>query len=417
MSRKLAPLAVLTTAVLLALGTTGPVNGDTTTLALGDPDLPETRTSEILADGVTLTRIVRGDRPARRRSIGTTTRGPWRINVLTVDPTVATGQLRSTYGPDLGHTEKVRDLVAYSGALFGVNASYFTFGADPVYPGNPVGVGVYDGTLLSEPEPAAKAEIALLVDSRTNSIALDKLTWQGSVAHPVTGLTLTLDHLNKPPVVPSGCRTLRRPTKCPDEGDIALFSPRFSVQTPAGKGVEVVLGRRGCAVRQRLERGTVLKPWQSSLQGTGRETRRLLKITADRACPTITSVLSDSLGQPVETGPWLSAMTGRFRLTMAGRKIAHRGPEAFFRRHPRTIVGRTDTGSVVIATIDGGRTTSVGATLVEASSVAQGLGMVDSVNLDGGGSTTMVVNGALVNAPSGSGERAVGDALVYVPGP
>ena len=417
MSRTLAPLAVLTTTVLLALGTTGPVAGDAATLPIGDPDLPETRTSEVLADGVGLTRIVRGDRPARKRKIATTTRGPWRVNVLTIDPTVATGQLKSTYGPDLGHTEKVRDLVAYTGALFGVNASYFTFGADPVYPGNPVGVGIYGGALLSEPEPTAPAEIALLVDARTNSISLDKLTWQGSVAQPATGLALPLDHLNEPPVVPSACRKLRKPTKCREEGDIALLSPRFSAQTPAGKGVEVVLGRRGCAVRQKLVRGSLLKPWQSSLQGTGRETRRLLKITADRACPTITSVLSDSLGQPVGTGPWLSAMTGRFRLTVGGRRILHRGPEAFFARHARTIVGRTDTGAVVIATIDGGRTTSVGATLVEASAVAQGLGMVDSVNLDGGGSTTMVVNGALANSPSGSGERSVGDALVYVPGP
>jgi exopolysaccharide biosynthesis protein len=413
----MAPLAVLTTTLLLALGTTGPVHGDTTALPLGDPDLPETRTSEVLADGVTLTRIVRGDKPARKRKIATTTRGPWRINVISIDPSVATGQLKSTYGPDLGRTEKVRDLVAYSGALFGVNASYFTFGGDPVYPGNPVGVGIYDGGLLSEPEPSAKAEIALLVDSRTNSIALDKLTWQGSVAQPVTGLTLPLDHLNKPPAVPSSCRELRKPTKCREEGDIALFSPRFSLQTPAGKGVEVVLGRRGCAVRQTLERGTVLKPWQSSLQGTGKRVRRLLKITAERACPTVTSVLSNSLGEPVEMGPWLSAMNGRFRLTMGGRRILHRGPEAFYTRHPRTIVGRTETGSVLIATIDGRRTTSVGATLVEASAVAQGLGMVDSVNLDGGGSTTMVVNGALENAPSGSGERAVGDALVYVSGP
>jgi exopolysaccharide biosynthesis protein len=81
------------------------------------------------------------------------------------------------------------------------------------------------------------------------------------------------------------------------------------------------------------------------------------------------------------------------------------------------MVGRTETGAVVIATIDGRRTTSVGATLVEAAKVAQALGMQDSMNLDGGGSTTMVVNGALANVPSGSSERAVGDALVYVPSP
>ncbi|WP_199562055.1 phosphodiester glycosidase family protein [Micromonospora deserti] len=40
-----------------------------------------------------------------------------------------------------------------------------------------------------------------------------------------------------------------------------------------------------------------------------------------------------------------------------------------------------------------------------------------AVNLDGGGSTAMAVEGALVNRPSGSTERAVGDALVYVDGP
>ena len=43
--------------------------------------------------------------------------------------------------------------------------------------------------------------------------------------------------------------------------------------------------------------------------------------------------------------------------------------------------------------------------------------MYNAVNLDGGGSTAMAVEGALVNRPSGSTERAVGDALVYVDGP
>jgi exopolysaccharide biosynthesis protein len=38
------------------------------------------------------------------------------------------------------------------------------------------------------------------------------------------------------------------------------------------------------------------------------------------------------------------------------------------------------------------------------------------VNLDGGGSTTMSVRGVLANHPSDpTGERSVGDALVYVP--
>lgn len=53
----------------------------------------------------------------------------------------------------------------------------------------------------------------------------------------------------------------------------------------------------------------------------------------------------------------------------------------------------------------------------ETAAVADALGRYDAINLDGGGSTAMTVNGQLVNRPSGSTQRAVGDALVYVEGP
>ena len=71
----------------------------------------------------------------------------------------------------------------------------------------------------------------------------------------------------------------------------------------------------------------------------------------------------------------------------------------------------------MIVTVDGRRTGSVGTTMRETAAVVRALGLRDAVNLDGGGSTTVSVRGALVNQPSGSAERAVGDALVYVDTP
>ncbi|HEY0687989.1 MAG TPA: phosphodiester glycosidase family protein, partial [Kribbella sp.] len=91
------------------------------------------------------------------------------------------------------------------------------------------------------------------------------------------------------------------------------------------------------------------------------------------------------------------------------------GTGSFFARNPRTIAGTTRDGKIVLATIDGRQTTSVGTTMDETAAVASALGMHDSINLDGGGSTAMAVDGALVNHPSGP-ERAVGDALVFVEG-
>ncbi|MGW6159705.1 phosphodiester glycosidase family protein, partial [Streptomyces sp. NPDC055144] len=44
-------------------------------------------------------------------------------------------------------------------------------------------------------------------------------------------------------------------------------------------------------------------------------------------------------------------------------------------------------------------------------------GLRDAINLDGGGSTTMVAGGGVINAPSdATGERPVGDALLILPG-
>ena len=48
--------------------------------------------------------------------------------------------------------------------------------------------------------------------------------------------------------------------------------------------------------------------------------------------------------------------------------------------------------------------------------MAQALGMLAAMNLDGGGSTTMVADGRVVNAPSdAAGQRPVGDAILVLP--
>ncbi len=160
--------AVATAALALLLAPTAPARSAEPApagLPLGDADLTETRSSRTLADGVTLTRIVRGTEPAPADEIGTTTRGPWSVNVLTIDPRRADGHLAATYGPDLARTEKTTELVRAAGALAGVNASFFTFTASDRYPGDPVGLGLYDGRLLSEPT-TDPAEVSLVVDAR-----------------------------------------------------------------------------------------------------------------------------------------------------------------------------------------------------------------------------------------------------------
>jgi exopolysaccharide biosynthesis protein len=65
--------------------------------------------------------------------------------------------------------------------------------------------------------------------------------------------------------------------------------------------------------------------------------------------------------------------------------------------------------------VDGHRHgSSVGLTIEELRLLMKALGARDAVNLDGGGSSAMVVRERLVNSPSDSdGERKVGDAILF----
>jgi exopolysaccharide biosynthesis protein len=57
-------------------------------------------------------------------------------------------------------------------------------------------------------------------------------------------------------------------------------------------------------------------------------------------------------------------------------------------------------------------------TLGELADMMRKLGAWQAMNFDGGGSTTMVIDGVLVNKPSDKeGERAVGNALIIVKKP
>jgi exopolysaccharide biosynthesis protein len=69
--------------------------------------------------------------------------------------------------------------------------------------------------------------------------------------------------------------------------------------------------------------------------------------------------------------------------------------------HPRTAAARTADGSLILMVVDGRQPGSRGVNLEELAALLRGVGAVDAVNLDGGGSSTLVVNGSLVNRPVG----------------
>ena len=80
-------------------------------------------------------------------------------------------------------------------------------------------------------------------------------------------------------------------------------------------------------------------------------------------------------------------------------------------------MGITTDGRVLLVVIDGRQKSSVGMTLGQLAQYMLGLGSVQAMNLDGGGSTTLVVRGDVVNRPSDGHERRVAAAIAVIPPP
>ncbi len=121
--------------------------------------------------------------------------------------------------------------------------------------------------------------------------------------------------------------------------------------------------------------------------------------------------------------PQLEEMVGGYvQLVKNGKNyvdtsyLNHNKPAFTYVRHPRSAIGySSNKETLFLVTVDGRQRNSVGMTLPELADFMITLGAYDALNLDGGGSTTMVVRHQIKNSPSdAAGERAVCNALLVI---
>ena len=365
---------------------------------------------------------------------GSAARGPWRVELLTIDPHRFRGSLVASYGPDLERRETTSALSRAAGATAATNAGYFVFDPKAGAPGDPAGIGVYDGRLLSE---TVAGRPGLVVDERARRTSIDRFTWSGTLRAP-GGRRLTLDGLNRVPGLIRNCGGTAddQPTAlplhdftCTDPDELVEFTRQFGPTTPSGPGTEVVLDRRSHVVAVHSTRGVALRRGQRSVQATGNLTDDLEDVaTVGRRLRLVTGLRGRG-HRLLRPGSGVSVVNGGPELVRKGRLHVTARTDGFVRplepsfyygfsqqRNPRTFAGRDACGRTLIATVDGRSTASLGTSIVETAAVARALGMREAINLDGGGSTTMVVRGQVVNVPSDTtGERPVGDALLVLP--
>jgi len=359
---------------------------------------PETRRAEIVAPGIEHIEIRRGDFSAEAGA------ERWLIHVLVLDPR-RTRLVSALALDEIAGAETVSSLAARYGAPAAVNGGYFR--TTGVTKGEPTGAYAAAGKVLSEPN-GPRMETAVSNAGAMTRVAFAQLDVRMR-AVPDGGEGRTIDGVNR----------------SREDGELVIFTPEFhrTTLTPPG-GLEILI-RAGRVAESRDGPGSAAIPpdgYVLSASGTAREwAHDLLAPGRGIRIETDTKTSPPLPFDPewiVGAGPLLVRAGAALGVEESDRE----GFAADFgrSRHPRTALGVRGDGSIVLATVDGRQPRlSAGMTIPELAGLMTGLGCREAINLDGGGSTTMVIGGKVVNNPSDTaGERPVSDAwLVLLRGP
>jgi len=350
-----------------------------------------------VAAGIEHLRITRGHKSENDAT------GPWLINLLRVD--LKQVELRVAHALDEGvGLETTSSIASRYHAIAAVNAGFFL--TTGTYRGESSGVLLLNGRLISEPIEG-RAALGLVQGPTGDEIIFGHLRFSGYL-ELVPGRRFVVRGVNRP--------------RAADE--LIVYTPEFHRTTLTNPdGVEVVV-RNNRVVLIRDGEGSSTIPLDGFVvSGSGKAREWIL--TNLRAGSRVR--LSSKL-EPIESdmidlwkralfivggGPQL-VRDGRVAITFKEEKVA---PKFVSDRHPRTAIARLKDGRILVATVDGRQPgVSAGMTLPELAELLLEFGASDAINLDGGGSTTMVVNGKGVNVPSDqTGERPVSDAILFLP--
>lgn len=108
----------------------------------------------------------------------------------------------------------------------------------------------------------------------------------------------------------------------------------------------------------------------------------------------------------ISGGPYL-VKNGDVFVDMTAQKLGAIGG-----KNPRSAIGYTAEGNLIMVAVDGREGQSVGMTLMQLANFMKNAGCINAMNLDGGGSTVMYVDGQVVNKPAYKGGIAISNALV-----
>lgn len=297
-------------------------------------------------------------------------------------------------------TEKTSSIATRHGAFAAINAGFFRLDTS-IFAGDSVGVLIINDALLSE---SLNSRTALVINSGNERTS-------AAIGHLDIKLLVMVDNQQ------FSIHGVNRERK---QKEGIVYTPAFGRTTlTSPNGTEVVVkGNRITEIH--AGKGSTLIPTDGfvlSMEEGFNPTLLLKMLPIKKRTQLIKHFSFAGEGnnrfhaEDVVAGVPLLIKDGKIGITWEQEKASKSFVET---RHPRTAVAKMKDGKFLMMTVDGRQPgVSVGMNLNELAEYLLGLGAVDAMNLDGGGSTTMFLDGKVVNKPSDKeGERKVSDAIL-----
>ncbi|MCD6360721.1 MAG: phosphodiester glycosidase family protein, partial [Armatimonadetes bacterium] len=321
------------------------------------------------------------------RNFGTP-RGPVRVLVYDIDPRSDDVAVRPALASaTIRHRASVTRICINTGAYGGVNGGFFS------YRGPPLGMLVIDGEWIHQPR-GGRTVLGITRDGR---LLMDRLTFDGRVVFAGLGAQ-RLSAINEGHSKPD---------------TLVMYTRRWGWTVAGAKGrTRLVVDGTGRVIAKTTDGDEVSIPEGGFvLSGNGRMARSLQRVE-------LGTVVTPELRTRPQWPDVLHAVGGGPRLVKDGKPHITAAPEKF---RPdvyasitsRTAVGITKDGRLLLVVVEGGAASpGRGMTLSELASTMIKLGAWQAMNLDGGGSSTFVADGRLINLPSDGVARSVSNALL-----
>lgn len=304
---------------------------------------------------------------------------PVRLNIIEADLSVNKNikVVPVLASKTLSHKASITSMARANNSLVAVNGAFFL-----PQTGCPLGTMMVNKKLYTGP---VFNRVAMGISD--DGFCMDKVKLDASLRGVFNNIKV--DNINQP-------RMSFAYTLCytPDWGTYSPAIPKNGLEVVVEDGKVVAINKNRNIIPQN---GFVVVGQESALSGIKLNQRLDLDIKMSPEWSNVNHVISG--------GPYL-VKDGEVFVDIKEQKLLSIGG-----RNPRTAVGYTKDNKFIIITADGREGASVGMTLTELAQYMKKLGCVNAMNLDGGGSTVLYVNGAIANKPPVKGGIALSNAL------